>query len=220
MKILAIETSSDACSAAVAINEDVYEVFQLAPRQHTQLILSMVEEVLAEAQCALSQVDAVAFGRGPGAFTGIRVATSVTQGIAYGADLPVIPVSSLAALAYLAHREHGATQSIVATDARLAEVYVGCYRSDQLSATVVAEEVVIKPQELTEITSGAWFGVGNAWEIYQDQLRSRVCGEADLVGIISDVYPHACDIACLARQGECLPVEQALPVYLRDKVTS
>ena len=82
MKILAIETSSDACSAALAIDDDVYEVYRWAPREHTQLILSMVEDVLSEADCGLSQLDAIGFGRGPGAFTGVRVATSVTQGIA------------------------------------------------------------------------------------------------------------------------------------------
>ena len=99
MILLALETATEACSAALAIDGDICERFEVAPRGHSQLILPMVDELMAEADIAIEQVDAIAFGRGPGAFTGLRIAVGVTQGIAFGADLPVVPVSSLAGLA-------------------------------------------------------------------------------------------------------------------------
>jgi tRNA threonylcarbamoyladenosine biosynthesis protein TsaB len=218
MKILAIETSSDACSAALAIGDEVYEVFRVAPREHTQLILPMIEEVLAQGECVLSQLDAIAFGRGPGAFTGVRVAASVTQGIAFGADLPVVAVSSLAALAYYGHRMFNASHAVVATDARLGEVYAACYAVEYCKAELLGIERVIKAEDFPLVEHGQWLAIGNGWGVFQQQLAARVT--AQLSNIVSDVYPRAHDIACLARHGQRVSAEQALPVYLRDNVTS
>ena len=218
MRILAIETSSDACSAALAVGDEVFEVFRVAPRKHTKLLLTMVEQVLGQGECSVQQLDAIAFGRGPGAFTGIRVATSVTQGIAFGADLPVVAVSSLAAIAHNGYREFGATQSIVATDARLGEIYTGCYEVKNGEASLIGQEQVIKPEALSKIETGEWLAIGTGWGLYQEKLASRVT--ASISQVHGDVLPRAYDVACLARNGERLQPEQALPVYLRDNVTS
>ncbi len=218
MKILSIETSSDACSVALAVRGEVHEVYRLAPREHTKLVLSMVEEVLAYGECSLTSLDAIAFGRGPGAFTGVRVAASVTQGIAFGADLPVIPVSSLAAIAYYGKRVFGISRSFVAVDARLGEVYAGQYVNTDSTVDLVGKEQVLKPIELPRVESGQWLGIGNGWGVFRQALTSRV-SEGGLVEVVSEVYPHAYDVACLARSMPSVSAELALPVYLRDKVT-
>ena len=126
-RILAIETSSAACSAALSVDGEVVERDALAPRQHAALILPMIESLLAESGCAVGELDAIAFGRGPGSFTGVRIAASIVQGIAFAADLPVIPVSTLAALAFGAMRESSVPRVIAALDARREEVYWACY---------------------------------------------------------------------------------------------
>ncbi len=136
MKLLAIDTSTDACSAALWLNGEVRQRYQVAPREHGQLILPMIESLLAEAGLALTQLDTLAFGRGPGGFTGVRIANSVIQGLAFGADLPVVPISSLAALAQGAYTEMGTPQILAAIDARIGEVYWGAYRAAQGCASV------------------------------------------------------------------------------------
>ncbi len=218
MKILSIETSSDACSVALAVEGAVYEVYRLAPREHTTLVLPMVEEVLAHGECSLASLDAIAFGRGPGAFTGVRVAASVTQGIAFGAGLPVIPVSSLAAIAHYGKRIFDISHSFVAVDARLGEVYAGQYVSTDSALTLMGQEHVLKPNELPLVESGQWLGIGSGWGVFEQALRSRV-SEGVLVEVVNEVYPHAYDVACLAESIPPIDAELALPVYLRDKVT-
>ena len=127
MKILALDTSTEACSAAVYADKQVYAQFALTPREHTRLILPMVEKVLGDADLRLQDVDAIAVGRGPGAFTGIRIGVGVAQGLAMAADKPILPVSTLAALAQQAYVQQGATQVLAALDARMQEVYWGQY---------------------------------------------------------------------------------------------
>ena len=141
MKLLAIDTSEDACSAALCVGDEILERFEIAPRRHTELILPMMDGLLAEAGLSLRGLDALAFARGPGSFTGIRIATSIVQGAALGAGLAVVPVSSLQALAQGARRLHGAGQVLSALDARMREVYWGAYRADDagIMTEVVAE---------------------------------------------------------------------------------
>ena len=119
MKILAIETATEACSTALMIDHVIIEHYQVAPRAHNRLIIPMIESLLSKANIHLNQLDALAFGRGPGSFTGIRIAASVAQGIALGADLPVIPISSLAALAQEVFDEHNNTITYGCLDARM-----------------------------------------------------------------------------------------------------
>ena len=127
MKLLAIETATELCSAALLVNDEIFSISEVAPRRHNEIILYMCEQVLAQGQISLSQLDAIAFGRGPGAFTGVRLAASVTQGIALGQNIPVIPVSSLASLAQVAFESVQAACVLACIDARMQEIYFGQY---------------------------------------------------------------------------------------------
>ena len=237
MKLLALDTSTDACSAAVLVEGAVMESYELAPRRHAALILPMIEIVLAEAGVGVVQLDAIAFGRGPGAFTGVRVAAGIAQGIAFAADLPVVPISTLAALALGAARETGHVQIAAALDARMGEVYAahdtklqrpdarmgeiywGTYTVTMEMAQMIGEERICPPQAATA-PPGNWFGVGSGWRVYAAILRQRLA-VGDWLG---ECLPHAGDVARLAadprRRGEWVSAERALPVYLRDEVAS
>lgn len=226
-KLLAIETASLACSAALLVNGEVEERYALAPRQHADLILPMIESLLAEAEMDVTQLDAITFGQGPGSFTGVRIAASVVQGIAFGADLPVVPVSSLAAVALAAIKESGLKKVMCAFDARMSEVYWGVYTaSADGGVTLTGEEVVCKPADAplpegTGSVSSGWVGAGAGWDSYGKILIERA-GE-QVVRLLPDFEPRAKDVAVLGAEkymaGVRLPAEQALPVYLRDKVT-
>lgn len=221
MKILAIDTSTEACSAALLLEGEVRERYQVAPREHAALILAMVESLLADAGLALGQLDGLAFGRGPGAFTGVRIGTGVVQGLAFGADLPVVPVSSLAAMAQGAYREKGAERVLAAIDARIQEVYWGAYRIGAAGLMELeGSERVCKPTDVPVPAETGWFGTGTGWGTYADELTSRVW--AAVTGFEAERFPHAADIAVLAaegfRRGLAVRAEEAQPVYLRDEV--
>ncbi|MFZ4702392.1 MAG: tRNA (adenosine(37)-N6)-threonylcarbamoyltransferase complex dimerization subunit type 1 TsaB, partial [Candidatus Methylumidiphilus sp.] len=128
MKLLSLETSTEACSAALYLDGEITERYQLAPQQHNKLILPMIQSLLAEADLKLHQLDALAFGRGPGSFTGVRIAAGIVQGLAFGADLPVAPVSTLAAMAQEVFAESDSQYALPCIDARMGEVYWGVYR--------------------------------------------------------------------------------------------
>jgi len=221
MKILAIDTSTEACSVALHIDGDVKEEFEVVKQSHTDRVLPMIESLLAEAgMSSVKQFDAIAFGRGPGSFTGIRIGTGVVQGIAMGADLPVAPVSTLAAIAQGARRNWGARRVITAIDARMQEIYWGCFQLDEQNLMVpVQPECVAKPHSLP-VPEGIWFGAGSAWTAYKDELSTY------FEGTISEqdgaALPHAQDIATLAidmvNKNELVSAELAQPVYLRNEV--
>jgi len=231
--ILAIDTSSEACSVALTLDGEYLESHELAPRQHTEILLPRIEELLSLAALSLRDLDGLAFGRGPGAFTGIRIATGVIQGLAFGADLPVVPVSSLQALAQGIWREHKERNLLTAFDARMGEVYWGVYRIDAGNLAVPAmEECVCTPERvaLPEGNGCGWFGAGAGWATYGEVLGRRLqrspnhgrIGE-ELRGVEPNCYPHARDVATLAiaamGRGEFVSAEYAQPVYLRDRVT-
>ena len=219
-RLLAIDTATEACSAALYIDGDVYERYDIAPRRHAELILGMSEAVLAEGQVRLGDLEALAFGRGPGAFTGLRIATGVIQGMAYARDLPVVPVSSLAALAQGAWRTAGHTHIMAAIDARMSEVYWGCYQCDGHSAVLLGEEQVCAPTEVRLPNGNAWFGTGSGWDSYAQVLRQR--SNSQCSGFSPQTFPRARDIAMLAAHafsnGHAVTADQALPIYLRDNV--
>ena len=217
MILLALETATEACSAALAIDGDIRERFEVAPRGHSQLILPMVDELMAEADIAIEQVDAIAFGRGPGAFTGLRIAVGVTQGIAFGADLPVVPVSTLAALAQGCESD----RVLAAIDARMDEVYWGAYQRNPAGLMVLCgEEAVLPPGQIPLPEGDGWFGVGTGWGSYSALLSER-CG-SQLEGWNGEYLPHAADVARLGiagfSAGEATSADLAMPVYLRDQV--
>ena len=223
MKLLALDTSTEACSAALYVDGRVSVRFQMAPREHSKLILEMLDSLLAEAQLQPAALDALAYGRGPGSFTGVRIAAATVQGIALGLDLPVVPVSSLAALAQGMHREHGSERVLTAIDARMSEVYWAsyCLGADGLME-LNGDERVLAPQEVPIPAGEGWHGTGSGWESYGDLLAQRF--HEHLVSVYPERYPSAEDIAVLGaaglRRGRGLRAERALPVYLRDRVAA
>jgi tRNA threonylcarbamoyladenosine biosynthesis protein TsaB len=220
-RLLAIETSSVACSAALYVDGHIEERHALAPRQHAALILPMIESLLVEAQLTAAALDAVAFGCGPGSFTGVRIAASVTQGIAFAAGLPVVPVSTLACLAQGGIRESGVPRVLAALDARKQEVYLGAYRlTADGKLALLGAECVCAPAVVEVPGDGDWVGVGSGWAAYGSILIQRL-GER-IVRIMADLEPRAYDVALLAadayRDGHTLPAAGAVPVYLRNNV--
>lgn len=224
MNLLAIETSTEACSVALLCGERIVARSEIAPRRHAELLLPMCDAVLAEAGVARSALDAIAVGRGPGAFTGVRLAIAATQGIALALDVPVLPVSSLAALAMQAPDEgvaavDGAILAVI--DARMGEIYAGTFkRNDDGLVEAIGAESVGKADVLELPRAATWNVVGSGWTTYADVLRDRL--PAPPRWAEGDRYPQATDVALLAaplfRAGKSVSAEQALPVYLRDKV--
>ncbi|AMF98716.1 MULTISPECIES: tRNA (adenosine(37)-N6)-threonylcarbamoyltransferase complex dimerization subunit type 1 TsaB [Vibrio] len=222
-KILAIDTATENCSVALLVNDRVISRSEVAPRDHTKKVLPMVDEVLKEAGLTLQDLDALAFGRGPGSFTGVRIGIGIAQGLAFGADLPMIGVSTLAAMAQASYRLHGATDVAVAIDARMSEVYWARYtRQENGEWAGVDAECVIPPARLAEEAQAddkTWTKAGTGWDAYQEDL-----GKLPLNLTSGDVlYPDSQDIVILAEQelkkGNTVPVEESSPVYLRDNVT-
>lgn len=222
-KILAVDTATENCSVALMVGNEIVSRCEYAPREHTTKILPMVDTVLAEAGVKLTQLDALAFGRGPGSFTGVRIGIGIAQGLAFGADLPMLGISTLAAMAQGSYRQHQAEQVLAAIDARMGEVYWGQYRRlVDGDWQVVGSERVIQPAGLGELltdTEGRWQTAGTGWDAYAEQLAAlpldRQAGEV--------LYPDAQDMVHLApyalARGEAVAAEHASPVYLRDTVT-
>lgn len=219
-KILALDTSTDACSVALHLNGEIKEDFRIIPRQHTQQLLPMVEAMLAEAGIAVTELDAIAFGRGPGSFAGIRIATGVTQGLAYAADLPVLPISTLAAMALKAAEAEGAEYVVAALDARMNEIYAAAYRLDyqEQKLLTLLDEKVCAPADL-ELPEHEFLAVGSGFG-YINSMSAQV--QAQVSVSEQSYYPSAAAMLDLAMQdwqaGRAVAAEQALPVYLRDEV--
>lgn len=223
MKILALDTSTDACSVALYLAGEILENFQIAPRAHTQLLLPMIDQALAEAGLTPRQLDGIAFGRGPGSFTGLRIAAGIAQGIAFAAQLPVVPVSTLAALAEQHLAAHDGEWVLAALDARMDEVYWGFYRRDRERRVVVmGTEQVKRVAEilLPPLPAHSLYGVGSAWQTHHQALCARI-GHA-LSSYDATAWPRAGSIARLAAvalaRGDSVAAAAALPVYLRDQV--
>lgn len=221
MKLLAIETATDACSAALLIDGAIHSRFEIAPRRHAELILPMCDSLLTEAGLAPAELDAIAFGRGPGAFTGVRIAAGVAQGIAFGLDLPVVPISTLAAMAQEIMSETDHTRVLAAIDARMGEIYWGYYeRDDEGCARLSGQEHVGKPDRVEQPAEFSWFGVGGGWSAHGEALIARL-GDRQ-IGCDAQRLPRAEYVARLAerafRAGLTVPAERAQPIYLRDEV--
>ncbi|USD64525.1 tRNA (adenosine(37)-N6)-threonylcarbamoyltransferase complex dimerization subunit type 1 TsaB [Vibrio sp. SCSIO 43136] len=219
MKILALDTATENCSVALLIDGNLISRSQVAPRDHTKLVLPMVDEVLKEAGIRLQDLDALAFGRGPGSFTGVRIGIGIAQGLAFGADLPMIGVSTLEAMAQASYRQHGAEQVACAIDARMSEVYWGRFeRQENGSWLATDEECVTPPQELVDNLAKdahTWRMAGTGWDAYPALNELAIEREQGDV-----LYPQAQDMAFLAQfaMDSAVSAEEASPVYLRDKV--
>jgi tRNA threonylcarbamoyladenosine biosynthesis protein TsaB len=219
MRLLAIDTSTEACSAALLLGEESRLRFEMTERSHAELILPMIDALLAEAGLALGELDGLAFGRGPGAFTGLRIAAGVTQGLALGSGLPVVGISSLAAVAEQVPADAG-EQILVCNDARMKEIYWGVYRpAADRGIDCLGEERVSAPAALEFDPAKVRHVAGNAIDRY-DGLRRRL--EAASLRIHDSFYPRADAVARLARlefrAGRGGGPADALPVYVRDSV--
>ncbi len=237
MLILALESTTEACSVALLNdkkpnNEQISEQFEIAPRQHTKRLLNMVDSLLREQGVSKSDLTAIAFCRGPGAFTGLRITVGVAQGLAFGLNLPLIPVSSLAALAQGAYRHHNYMAFLSCLDARKSEVFWGIYTIKAGFAQLSGEEQVSSLQMVGEAveaciqtTTTPLQVVGTATHLIQSLNEPVAELGLTFVDSLADNlnYPHACDVALLAaegyRFGNTVRAEQALPVYLRNNVT-
>ncbi len=222
--ILALDTSSEACSVALSLAGRVEERFELVPRQHTRKLLPMIEALLADAGLSLAQLDGIGFGAGPGSFTGLRIATGVAQGLALGADLPLLPVSTLAALAEQARLEFAAERVFSALDARMGELYWGAFRVEADRILAVTAEQVCSPATVTlpdpSLLQQPWLGIGPGWN-FRAELPTGIQQCVRQVEV--DCQPRAGAMARLAlldfEAGMGLAPEAAQPVYLRDQVS-
>lgn len=219
MKILAIETSTESCSVALLYGDKIFERSEVAPRRHAELVLPMAEALLKEAGLQRKQLDGIAVGRGPGAFTGVRLGVSVAQGLAFALGLPVAPVSSLAALAMQTPNDEAAILALI--DARMSEIYAGAFRRDSNGLVVaIDDECVCSPQDLAWPLAAAWNVIGSGWGAYGDVLAPRFRPSPRWAE--AQRFPQARDVARLAAPilaaGQGVAPDKALPVYLRDHV--
>lgn len=218
MHLLAFETATEACSVALWIDGAVRERFEVAPRRHAELALPWADALLREAGVARSQLDAIAVGRGPGAFTGVRLAVAIAQGITLALDRPVVPVSTLAALAMRAGNGH----VLAAIDARMGEVYAGTFLRTEAGVSALGAESVSAPGHvaLPEGIGDPWHGVGTGFDAGDGALRHRL--ETRLSEVDASALPRAADVARLAaialRDGRAVTPERLEPAYLRDHV--
>jgi tRNA threonylcarbamoyladenosine biosynthesis protein TsaB len=206
--ILACDTATNACSAALLCGDTVFEEHVVAPRQHTNILLDQIQALLKKAELSFSDIDAFAFGAGPGSFMGLRLSASVMQGLAYTQKKPVVTVSTLQILAQYAHEQYSFDKVVAAWDARMDEVYAGQYVLHGDLMLPERADALLKPSDVS-VPQG-YFSAGNAFEVYLGH-------KAD-----ADIYPHASACARLALaaflSGEICSPEQAVPNYVRDRV--
>lgn len=222
MRILAIDTATEACSVALELDDNTLNQFELCPREHTQRILPMVRDILNQGGVNLSDIEVLAFGRGPGSFTGVRIGIGIAQGLALGAQLPVIGISTLATMAQGAFRKSGATRVLAAIDARMGEVYWAEYQRDADGIWQGEEtEAVLKPEAVMarlKQLDGRWATVGTGWQAWPEMATA--CGLTLQEGGV--LLPAAEDMLPLAHQGiaqrRTVSAENAEPVYLRNEV--
>ncbi|MGS2723200.1 tRNA (adenosine(37)-N6)-threonylcarbamoyltransferase complex dimerization subunit type 1 TsaB [Porticoccus sp. GXU_MW_L64] len=220
--LLAIDTATQACSAALKVGSETRQEITLEPRSHTRLLLPMVDKLLADADLLPSQLDAIAYTAGPGSFTGLRIGFGVVQGLAFACDLPVIPVSSLHTLALGAQRQLPIAEGAViipAFDARMSEVYWGAYQTTSEVAKTVVSDCLTAPDAVAanivaEVAAENAVGVGEGWHLAQQFPWQP--GAVD-----ESLYPQAIDALALAADNmeAAVAVEQAQLVYLRDTVS-
>lgn len=216
--ILAIETSAELASCALLVGDRVSVRSTPGVRSHSQSVLPMVQELLSEAGIALADCDAVAFGAGPGSFTGVRTACGVAQGLAYGAKLPVLPLVTLEAMAEACRAATGAGDVLAVLDARMGEVYWAQYRFLDGGWSEVVAPTLSAPQDVAPLAADRLHACGNGFVEYADAFADKPFAQTAL----PDIVPHARELALLARAGlaagQGVPAAQAQPIYLRNKV--
>lgn len=214
--ILAVETATKACSVALLQNGECREILRLAPNRHAEILVPMARELLAGFECRFDQLDALAFGSGPGSFTGLRIGISVVQGLAFGVDRPVVPVSSLLALAARVN----APRVLAAIDARMDQVYWNLYRRyEGAGMKALQEPRVSDPAEVRLPDDATWFAAGDGSETYGNRFSK---GRPIKVEFVRGVHPHAYDIAHIAEkefeEGKAIDARDATPEYVRNRI--
>ncbi len=222
MNIVALDTCTECCSVALLYQDQLFQRVEMTQRGHSDLVLGMMDALFEQAATSISAVDVIAFGRGPGSFTGVRIGVGVAQGIAFARDIPVIPISSLAAVAQGAADQLSIDTLAVAMDARMGEIYCANYQREKGIVKLVGGERVCPPEQFSAEAGQQWAGIGTGWGEYDEVLRKNFAGY--LVQVSVKHYPHAASIIKLAQveaeAGRLLPAEQAIPVYLRDNVAN
>lgn len=219
MQILALDASTDVCSVALGDGVDWHEQSEIAGQRHSELLIPMIQALLAEFGATLAQVDGVAFGAGPGSFTGLRIACGVAQGLALGADLPIVGVSTLEAIAQTRRDQSGGDRVIAAIDARMREIYVGAYERDMGRWREVIAPVVVSPEAAPVPEGGEWIAAGNGFAAYPSLLKhyGAAVSEND-----PSIAPGAAAIGKLAlprfAAGEGASARDASPIYIRHRV--
>lgn len=220
MNILALDTCTESCSAALLYQGEVFDCVEMTQRGHSDLILGMLDTVLERADTSIASIDAVAFGRGPGSFTGVRVGVGVAQGVAYARDIPVIPISSLAAVAQGALDRVESDYLAVAMDARMGEIYCASYQRVDGIVQLLGDEKVCPPEKFLPQSQQKWAGVGTGWGVYAELLEKQFSDNLEQVRV--EQYPQATSIIKLAQieaeAGRMVSADQAFPVYLRNNV--
>jgi tRNA threonylcarbamoyladenosine biosynthesis protein TsaB len=220
MNLLAIDTSTDFCSVAASRGETLFSRHERAGRRQAETILGMVDEVLAEARIELAQIDGIAYGEGPGSFTGLRIAAGVTQGLALARGIGVIGVGSLLALSEEAAKDAASGRVIACLDAHMGEVYHAAYRRAGAGWEEVSAPGLYRPEAVPVAPGGNWTGCGDGFAAYRERLAARL-GEC-VSAIRPEAVPSARAVLKLAMPrfaaGEAKDAATAVPVYLRDKV--
>ena len=219
MKLLAIDTSSLACTVALGIGDELIERHEEQEREHTRLVMPMIRDVLDQAGVKLADLDAIVLGNGPGSFIGMRIASSVSQGLAHGAGLKIIPVSSLAAVAAKVMDTSDAEVVAVTQDAHMQEVYMGLYaRGAHNLPQPICDERLQSQDIIEELRRGdrsSSFAAGQGWQRYPKLLAAN---ESVLGGQSPVLYPHAANLLKLAELSAAIQPEEIQPAYLRQKV--
>ena len=216
LKILALDTSTEHCSAALWIDGETHARETRAGQRHSELVLGMIDELLKTRALRVAELDGIAFGEGPGSFTGLRVACGVVQGLAFGAGVPVAGVGTLVAMA----EGSGAGRVVCCVDARVHEIYHAAYERRGGSWHAIHEPSIRAPRDAPELPGEGWLACGSGFSAYREVLEKRYAGQLARVDLA--LYPHARDIAALAapafEAGRAVRAEDAAPIYLRDKV--
>ncbi|HEX8887028.1 MAG TPA: tRNA (adenosine(37)-N6)-threonylcarbamoyltransferase complex dimerization subunit type 1 TsaB [Noviherbaspirillum sp.] len=214
--ILALETSTELASVALLVNQRLLGREAAPVQTHSQTLLPLVQSLLAEAGITLSDCDAIAFGAGPGSFTGVRTACGAVQGLAFGAGLPVVPIVTLEAMAQACHERTGATDVLCVLDARMAEVYWAQYRHGADGWQAVVAPALARPADV--VPQGPVRACGNGLAAYADAFAAA----AFMAQAEPGIMPHATQVATLAAQrflrGDIMDAASAQPLYLRNKV--
>jgi tRNA threonylcarbamoyladenosine biosynthesis protein TsaB len=216
MKLLALETSTEYCSVALWQDGAVSQRCELVGQKHSEVLMAMLDALLQDAGVKIKEVNGIAFGKGPGSFTGVRIACGVAQGLALGTGVKVVGVCTLQALAEASGKE----KVIAALDARMSELYLAAYEKRNGEWVTVIEPCLCKPDAAPPVTGEGWFGAGSGFAVNASALEARYGKQ--LIGTDAQLFPQAAAVARLAAAefvaGNAVDADLALPLYLRDKV--